>query len=297
MKIFVSIFCIMFVIRPGNASESLEHLSSISHYIVDKDNDFVPDSLGKQLSVVGTASVSSGVFNKKKLRISIQDASAAIFLYKNTIDVPVKTGDDIWARGILQQDHGLTYLATTEYKIIGHSPRPKPLSINITNYNAEQYESMLIKMQGIILKKDILATGQYLMLNSMSNNIVYFFIEKGHSKSFDFDPYQVGNTVEVSGILHQFDSFPPYNSDYQIFPRSNVDIKSVGFGQEFFQMVSIYVSIMLLLIIIWAITLKRKVLTRTRELEYKKEKLTRLVKELDQARNPALQAAEAKGSL
>ena len=286
----------MLAIRLGNASGSLEHISSISHYVVDKDNDFVPDSLGKQLTVVGTATVSSGVFDKKKLRISIQDASAAIFLYKDKIDVRVKTGDNIWARGILQQDHGLTYLATKEYKIIGHSPPPKPVSINITNQNAEQYESMLIKMQGIILKKDILSTGQYLMLNSMSNNIVYLFIEKEHSISFDLDPYHVGNTVEVTGILHQFDRFPPYNSDYQIFPRSNVDIKSVGFGQEFFQNMTIYVSTILLLIIIWAITLKRKVFTRTRELEYKKEKLTHLVKELDQARNQALQAAESKGS-
>ncbi len=296
MKTFVTIFCILVVLRLGNASESLEHISSISHYIGDRDNDFVPDSLGKHITVVGTATVSSGVFNKKKLRISVQDASAAIFLYKDKIDVPVKTGDNIRATGILRQDNGLTYLATAEYKIIGHSPSPKPVSINITSHNAEQHESMLIKMQGTILKKDILSTGQYLMLNSKSNNILYLFIEKKHSKSFDLGPYQVGNTVEVTGILHQFDRFPPYNSDYQIFPRSNADIKSVGFGQEFFQKVTIYVSIVLLLIIIWAITLKRKVFTRTRELEYKKEKLTRLVKELDQARNQALQAAESKGS-
>jgi len=291
---FLIILVLGFFINDAMANSTSSPL--ISSYLIDKNKDFIPDSLGKQITIIGTATVASGVFNKTKLRVTIQDISAAIILYKATIDHPVSRGDLILASGILKQENGQNYLETETYKIIGKRKVPKPQFISFEPRIAEKHESMLVRAKGTVVKKDIISGGKYLMLNLKNNIILYAFIVQEHSQDFNLESFHVGNTIEVTGILHQFDQYPPYNSDYQIFPRSDNDIKSVGYSQEFFQKLTIYVLIILLLIFAWAITLKRKVFSHTKKLENQKLELIELVKELDIARKKAEKAVQSKSS-
>ncbi len=296
MKKYILPFIIVLSSFSNNGYGFSQSYPSIANYVVDENKDFIPDSLGKEITIVGTATVASGIFDKTRLRIAIQDASAAIFLYKPLIDHPVKRGDRVWVEGTIQQQNGLTYLQVKSYRIIGKREVPKPNAINFAPGIAEKHESMLVSAQGTVLKKDVISGGQYLMLNSKNNRIIYVFIENSHTKIFNLKSIDIGSTVEVTGILHQYDRYPPYNSDYQIYPRSMSDIHRVGFGQAFFQKATLYGSIILLLIVIWAITLRKKVFTRTRQLEEQKTKLTAMVRELDRARKEAVKAAKSKSS-
>ncbi len=278
-------------------SFSAGQIPSIAHYKADANHDFIPDKLNDFVTLRGYATSSSNVFSKDSLVIFIQDRTAGIKVTAPEIFYPVSTGDLLEVKGFIRQENGMTYIRARSYSIIeSHVYKIQPLFLNFSNEKGEMYEGRLVQVEGTVLKSDIIQAGKYLMLNLENNNIIYVFIPRGSTKSFDLKAYPPGSTVKVTGIINQFDQTPPYNGGYQIFPRSADDIVSSGISNTTFRNISLVAVFFMLMVLIWNMTLQKKVKAKTHELQKQTNRLSHTVKELERARKVAEEAAESKSN-
>ncbi len=272
-------------------------IPSIAHFKTDANNDFIPDKINELVTIRGYATSSSNVFSKDSLIIFIQDRTSGIMVTAPSIIYPVSTGDLIEVKGILHQKNGMTYIRARSYSIIeSHVYKTQPVFLNFSNEKGELYEGRLVQVEGTVLKTDIIQAGKYLMLNLENNNILYVFIPSGSTKEFDLTVYAPGSRVKVTGILNQYDQTPPYNSGYQIYPRSPDDIVATGFSNTTFRNISLIAIFFMLLVLIWNMTLQKKVKAKTHELQKQTDRLSHMVKELEKARKVAEEAAESKSN-
>ncbi len=272
-------------------------IPSIAHFKTDKNHDFIPDRIGESITIRGYATSSSNVFARDSLIIFIQDRTAGIMVTAPSLSYPVSTGDLLEVKGVLLQRNGMTYIRAHTYSIIeSRIYKTQPVFLNFSNEKGEMYEGRLVQVEGTVLKSDIIQAGKYLMLNLESNNILYVFIPSGSTKEFDLSIYPPGSGVKVTGILNQFDQTPPYNSGYQIFPRSPDDIETTGFSNTTFRNISLIAIFFMLLVIIWNMTLQKKVKAKTQELQKQTDRLSHMVQELEKARKVAEEAAQSKSN-
>ncbi|RMH66489.1 MAG: response regulator [Calditrichaeota bacterium] len=272
-----------------------QNVTSIAHYKIDANHDFIPDLLNSEVTVIGYASTASGIFTKDSLYIFIQDHTAGILVTYPQIIYPVSVGDLVEVHGILKQKNGMTYIAARRYSILESDIQQlKPPPVRLSEDNSEAFEGRLITLQGTVLKSDELPGGKYLMINLENNNVVYVFILKSSTRPFNLAQYPPGTNINVTGILTQYDRFPPYNSGYQIFPRVPSDIEVRGFSNSFFRNLAILAIFLMLLFLTWSTLLRRRVKERTRALEEQAVELKNSVRELEIARKKAEEAAESK---
>ncbi|GEM_PF-5386988 len=270
---------------------------SIAHFKADANNDFIPDKINQFITLRGYATSSSNVFSKDSLIIFIQDRTAGIMVTAPAIIFPVSTGDLLEVKGVLRQKNGMTYIRARSYSIIeSHVYKTQPVFLNFSNEKGELYEGRLVQVEGTVLKTDIIQAGKYLMLNLENNNILYVFIPAGSTKKFDLSTYPPSSRVKVTGILNQFDQTPPYNSGYQIYPRSPDDIVATGFSNTTFRNISLIAIFFMLMVLVWNMTLQKKVKAKTHELQKQTDRLSHMVKELERARKVAEEAAESKSN-
>lgn len=160
-----------------------------------------------------TVTVKGKVAAKLKNTISVQDETGGIAVRPTSLNVNV--GDEVTLTGKLADFRGLLQLdsaAVIENVTGGEGPDAKVIAIGDIN---EQLESQLVTVKNTKLSIDSSGSGwvNYKAVDEQRNNIL-IRDETGQLGVLRAD----GNYESITGIVQQYDN------DYQIIPRSSVDI-------------------------------------------------------------------------
>ena len=241
---------------------------SIKEARVDLDSNFIPDKLGQYVTVAGRVTVPSGLLDSAQLQIFIQDSTAGISIYSEKYSgEPIKLGDSIVVTGKIGQYAGLVEIQNPVIKIIENANTFVPEPIKLVNFhNLETYEGMLVKFKARVVDKGLNRGGNYYIIvpEHGTNITLMLFISKYQTDKKVFENYKIGETINVEGIVGQYDYAVTPNSDYQIIPRFASDISIIQHNVSFYFNIIFIVAGLLFLFTLFTVYLKHQVNKKTK---------------------------------
>ena len=200
-----------------------------------QDGNGVPLLLGQ------TVTVRAVVTTERELGPSLvyfQDLTGGLAAFDNTFCAAVNRGDSVQVTGVVTQFNGLTELQpvnTHSVLATGRTIAPRVVTCGDIRVNGELYESQLIRINGVTAVHN--TSGQNVTTWTVTGSGTNYRILVG-SDSVEIRIYATSNIAnspvppfpfDVISLSSQFDSSPPYNTGYQIIPRSLSDfILSTG---------------------------------------------------------------------
>ena len=192
--------------------------------------DFIPDLIGKLVKVRGT--VTSINFRPAGTEYYIQDATGGIDIFASTTSFgSFGIGTTVEAVGSVTQFSGLTELQLTSVTPTGSATPPVPQLITLSQLAdggaGEAVEGRLIRVDGVTITSGSFpasgATGNVTITDPTGSALMRI----DGDTNIDGTPTTAG-TFSVVALASQFASTPPFDSGYQILPRSLSDIIVTG---------------------------------------------------------------------
>jgi hypothetical protein len=181
-------------------------------------------------TVTGIALANDGVFNSSSLETYVQDAFGGINVFYSGSTTPITEGSSYSVMGKLASYNGKTEIIPdaltdiTDNGFVGVIT-PNVLTIDQLLADPETYENTLV---GIMHVNKISGTwGANQNLTISDGSIENLTMRIDGDTNLDESP-EPAWPKDVVGIFTQYDSSSPYDSGYQIFPRSTDDIKDDG---------------------------------------------------------------------
>lgn len=221
---------------PALAPIKVIFAETIAAVRIDANNDFVPDRINDVVTVIGVVNSVNFTATSNRFQYGIQDATAGIIITKGseTGGGPVfNIGDRLLVTGTVAQFNGVTQLNLTtsgapDVELLDIGNNVTPVDMTLTEYimNAEKYESMLIKVNGIGTTPD--NTVQWPASNADANINVW----DGYTRSIlrvDRDSDLDGQPaptypINAVGLATQFTTATPPNNGYQLSPNKYAEI-------------------------------------------------------------------------
>ncbi|MGH2570023.1 MAG: hypothetical protein ACRDGR_02275, partial [bacterium] len=103
---------------------------------------------------------------------------------------------------------------------------PEPIEVSTRGANDERLEGTLIHTAGVVINSNALAA----FIDDNTGSIQVF----QNFSSLDLTRFTVGDKVDVTGVITQFDSNAPYFGGYELVPQNQEAIVEVdgGFAPE-----------------------------------------------------------------
>jgi len=129
---------------------------SIAEAIKDANGDRKPDRLGQSVTVTGTATVASGVFNPTYLDIYVQDSTAGVNVFSFAMQT-VNEGDSFIVSGTVDQYKGKTEISDAALTLVASGRTlPEPHVITCSQVASEQYEGELVRVEDVTTEPGVL---------------------------------------------------------------------------------------------------------------------------------------------
>lgn len=187
--------------------------------------------------VDGIVTVDNFVFDSTSLsKFFFQDDDAGANVFRIAGPENLIAGDCVTVSAYVHNYNGLLELTGTgtgncvpSVQRTNHVNPPSPSVITCSS-PMENFEGMLVRINGVtIISGSWPAEGQYSnnVMISDGNGTIELSINKW--TNIDGSPQPQG-TFDVVGIISQYDVTPPYNSYYEILPRSTADIRTLDAG-------------------------------------------------------------------
>jgi len=205
--------------------------------IKNNDSKGVPLDTGKVFTVAGIV-VASNQFGNSGPG-SIQDETAGLSIFGSDFANQVSIGDSVTVTSVLTQFNGLTEFdfRRAGSSLINHgaaSTNYDPVIVTISQIinqqwdGFEEFESLLIRINNVTIQ----ASGNFVGNTNYTISDVTGTLSDGLRIDRDVSsivgqPIPSGE-VDLIGISGQFKPNPPYNSGYQLLPRSIFDIVGDG---------------------------------------------------------------------
>lgn len=210
---------------------------TIAEARVDEDGDYVPDKLGEVVKTTGI--VTTPNFGSDFSDFYMQDNEAGINIYKPGEILNIAEGDEIVITGEIDQYNGKTEIIPDTIEILSQgNDLPAELQFeDIDDYDSK--EGMLVQMDDArLLEQDAWPEeGNWASIDIYEkvgdeNDTITMFLDSetdldGWTDHPVFDAEGVSEKFDLVGILSQYDYSEPYDSDYQIIPRSTGDIRNI----------------------------------------------------------------------
>lgn len=152
-----------------------------------------------------------------------------VFCFDEPALVPAELGDSVRVTGTVEEyissssgAGAITEIAcdaSADIEIMSTgNPPPAPLELPLAaNMITEDMEGVVVRTVGVIT----LHQGFKIGLDGLDDPVVY----QGYNETVDFGEYEVGDTLDVTGFVLQYDTSSPYLSGFEIVPRYQSDMK------------------------------------------------------------------------
>jgi beta-lactamase superfamily II metal-dependent hydrolase/DNA/RNA endonuclease YhcR with UshA esterase domain len=196
-----------------NITPGVEPIADVK---VDANADTVPDRIGQVVQVRGI--VTSIDFNGGTgIEYYIQDLTGGIDIFSSSAFGPFTIGQQIEVTGTVTQFSGLTELTASAATVVGSgSVTPQTVTLSAIN---ESLEGKLVRIDNLTMSPATFAA---------DTNYVISDGTAGEMR-IDGDTNIVGTNAPAGvfslvGLVSQHDTSSPFDSGYQILPRSTADI-------------------------------------------------------------------------
>ena len=191
--------------------------------------DTVPDLLGHVVTVRG-AVTSIDLRGGTGIEYYIQDATGGIDLFSTSLSPSFNIGDNVEATGTVTQFNGLTELTVTAVSLrsTGSAPAPQVVTLSqLADGVGEALEGRLIRVDNVTVTAGTFGAA------GTSNNVTIADATGTSILRVDSDTdidgtATVTGTFSLTGLVSQFDTAAPFDSGYQVIPRSLTDIVPSG---------------------------------------------------------------------
>jgi hypothetical protein len=175
---------------------------------------------GQTVTVRGAITILPGLFQPLYSSFYIEANGCGVNLFDyDPVPFAVALGDTVEVTGVVTEYNGTTEITYSSISFVSHGPEPVPTYKSLRELPAEENEGRLLETIGVITDQS-----QW-----------YFYIEQPWSHasvqvyqsntSIDMGVFAPGDTVDVIGLLVQYDSTPPYTEGWELAPRTQDDIK------------------------------------------------------------------------
>jgi len=249
----------------------------IARLLVDGNGDLVPDAVGDTFLIAGRATITSGQLHRNWTEVFLQDGSGGIKLVASSAAPTIVSGDSLVVHGRLDHEQGMAQLTDPIYRVVDVPSReiePEVVS-EIKTDGLERYEGRLIEIKGIVAARVPNEAGDNLII-LVDGQFVNVFAYANRAQPISFEEYQVGEYVRIRGIAGQFDRQAPFNSSYQIFPRTAEDVTRAGLPPSWYRNAAIVVALLLLIAAGWAFALRKQVRNRLSQLQVSETRYSHL---------------------
>jgi uncharacterized repeat protein (TIGR01451 family) len=180
---------------------------------------------GDIVTVQGAVTCLPGTFEDvaENREIYVQDGTAGIDVFNYSgLPVPTDTlsiGDIVTVTGEIDFYNGKMEIIPTEVVTQGHNSPIEP-KIQLAGNISENTEGLLVVVTGTVSSK---WNGGFDLTDASGTTAVYIDGDTG----IDLSGISNGDTLQVTGLSAQYDSNAPYDSGYQITPRTQDDLAHV----------------------------------------------------------------------
>ncbi|GEM_PF-5632722 len=271
------VFSLLFIVRIQGSIPS--GITSIALTKIDQDGDFLPDRIGDTVLVAGRASVNAGTLDTTRLRVFIQDRTGGLLLNGFNWENPIQLGDSIVATGVLNTFNGVSGISVLDYVVVpGQTHLPDIIDLQTVPppVRWEQFEGMLVRLRGTIRDFGRSMSGDQFLKVALSKDPqsgIDVFIYHNRRPVLDIDDYSIGDVVMVTGIVGQYDTIEPFDSNYELYPRYDLDLKIVGRSSALYAKVFIIGIIAFFIVIGWILVLRWRLKIQTTNLREREKAL------------------------
>lgn len=280
----------VFLLAPGihtlyAQSASHSEITSLSEVKKDENGDGIADLRGDTVTVTGIANITTGQLHEVYLQIFIQNDSTGLSLFSESIDTPVNRGDSLVATGVVQEYFGLTEVQVSEYRT--YTPKislPEPIPVSAIINNPEPYEGMVVEGRGRVVGKGEKYNGKYLNVtpSDSSTRPIMVYVSNFHRQysDFNFQSISTGDDVRVKGIISEYDAGNPESTIYNITLRTPDDLEILGIARSTLIWLGIGGVLVTIFVIVWIVSLRSRVKSKTRQIRKSLEEKELLLKEI-----------------
>jgi hypothetical protein len=111
--------------------------------------------------------------------------------------------------------------AAQDVDILSHGPEPEPTYFNLQEAGREEHEGRLIRTIGVVRETNY-DWSAYIEQPWSGAEIQLY---QGNNDSTDFSGFDIGDTLDVTGLVLQYDRDAPYFDGWELVPRFQTDIK------------------------------------------------------------------------
>ncbi len=214
----------------------------------DADGDVVPERVGDTVVVAGRAVAGQDApAIPVNGMTALQDRSGGIHAIfpEDTSAAAVELGDSLRVKGVLQHRYGLAQLNVLDYEVVGSAEErvPSPVPLTVPAATGERYEGELVRVEGQVAEISRNDGGKYFImtedgshpdeLSQEAAQQIMVFVSSDETSRIRPHRFEVGDQVEVTGLLGQYDYEAPYTDSYQVIPRQEADLTFDGLWHYF----------------------------------------------------------------
>lgn len=185
------------------------------------DENWASPLVGETVTVQGTVIIPPGYYQPlySSFYIEADGCGVNIFDY-DPVPFEVELGDTIQITGVVTEYNGTTEIVYSSISMVAQgTSEPEPTYMSLRDISAEENEGRLLRTIGVVT----------------SQSPWYFYIDQPWSGAevqvYQSNPevniamFDIGDTVDVTGILLQYDRDAPYTEGWELAPRWDEDMK------------------------------------------------------------------------
>ena len=184
---------------------------------------------GQTVTVRGVVTVEGGVFQPLMTSLFIEWEGCGVNIFDfDPGTVSATVGDTIDVTGVVTeyQSSGTGAGSTTEivmssWSMVGHGDGEfAPTYLNLQELGAEENEGRLCRTIGVV-REENLPYDIYIHQPWSGAEVQVY----GANPEVDLGVYDIGDTINVTGIIMQYDRTSPFFDGYELSPRTQSDMK------------------------------------------------------------------------
>lgn len=201
--------------------------------VQDYDSEGFSPLLGQTVTVRGAVTVPPGIFQPQYTSMYVQhgDCGVNVFCF-DILPFTLSLGDSVEITGEVEEyvsgtsGAGATtelFCGGTERIVLlssGH-PEPDPAELSIADVAVEASEGRFVRTIGIVIDNNF----DYSMYLGDPWSGASVQIYSNYNENIDFTGFVPGDTLEIAGVVLQYDRSAPFFEGYELVPRYQSDMR------------------------------------------------------------------------
>lgn len=201
--------------------------------VQEYDSQGLSPLLGEVVTVRGVVTLPPGYIQPTRINMYMELDGCGVNVYSSDVApaaLGLALGDTILVTGtVVEYISGSGAGATTELEvatagdveIVSEGPAPEPTYFNLQEAGREEHEGRLIRTIGVVRETNY----DWRMYIEQPWSGAEIQIYQGNNDSTDFSGFDIGDTLDVTGVVLQYDTAPPYFDGWELTPRFQTDMR------------------------------------------------------------------------